>query len=353
VSDRLVVHGLHAGHEAGWTAFVQAHPAATLYHSLAWRDFLVDVFGHRPEYLIAEEDGRTRGVLPLFEVRLPGFGTKLISLPYDLGSGGALAAASAVERALVRRAIDLARERRVGYLELRYGDPRPALEPLELARSEPVLLSEMALDDEAAVQQRISADHRKAVRKAALRGVVVRPAETKRDYLAFYDVYLRVFRHFGTPPYGPRYFTRLWERFHDTGRVQVFLAETSGRCLGGLVLFSWQRHLVSKFAACLPEAVPLRAYAALYARAIEHGLASGARRLSWGTSSRAQTGLVEFKERWGATTRPVVLYGLSVRQRIPDVASYYDSNGLARQVWRRLPLSWTRVGGAILNRWYC
>jgi predicted N-acyltransferase len=274
-------------------------------------------------------------------------------LPYDIGSGGALAADAMVEQALVKHAMALARELNVDYLELRHGSGRPALAALGLRTQEPVLISDMTLESEKAVQAKIASDHRKAVRKAATRGVSVRLAESAADYKAFYDVYLRVFRDFGTPPYHERYFTALWERVHPGGGVCLILAEHEGRCVGGLTMFCWQHALVSKFAACLPEAVPLRAYAALYWRAIEFGLANGYRRLSWGTSSRDQAGLIEFKERWGATTQPVVLYDFDVRGKAPDIASYYDSGGVARKVWRKLPLGLTRAGGAVLNRWFC
>jgi FemAB-related protein (PEP-CTERM system-associated) len=339
--------------DAEWTSFVEAHPDAALYHTLPWRNFIADVFGHAPRYMVAHEGDRLAGILPLFHVRVPVLGSKLISLPYDIGSGGALVTAAAAEEALAREAITLARELNVDYLELRHGSDRPALAPLSLRTQTPVLISDMVLDGETAVQARIASDHRKAVRKATSRGVTVRQAVTLEDYRAFYDVYLRVFRDFGTPPYHARYFTELWKRFQSGGAARLFLADTGGRCVGGLMMFCWQRSLVSKFAACLPEAVPLRAYAALYWRAIEFGLANGYRRLSWGTSSRDQTGLIEFKERWGATTQPAVLYDLDVRGRAPDLASYYDSGGLARKVWRRLPLGITRAGGAVLNRWFC
>ena len=68
-------------------AFVRAHPGATLYHTLQWRDLIRDVFGHRPEYLVAAADGQIRGVLPLFHVTLPMVGAKLIlaALRHRLG----------------------------------------------------------------------------------------------------------------------------------------------------------------------------------------------------------------------------------------------------------------------------
>lgn len=347
------VRELREADTASWTDFVAQHPTANLYHTLLWREVITEVFGHQPIYLIAEREADVCGVLPMFLVKAPLLGSKLISLPYDIGSGGALAGDDEAERAIVEHAISLARKLRVTYLELRCGSERRALTPLGLQRSEPVLISEMDLDGEAAVWARLKEDHRKAIRKAEKRGVTIREAESLADYRAFYEIYLQVFRAFGTPPYGANYFPVVWRRLQPSRAVRLLLAFNGPRCVGGLLLFCWGQNLVSKFAACLPEAVPLRAYVALYWRAIQLGLESGYRRLSWGTSSRDQKGLIEFKERWGAYTRPAVFYDLSVKSSIPPIEKYYSSNGLTRRAWRHLPLSITRVGGRILNHWFC
>jgi CelD/BcsL family acetyltransferase involved in cellulose biosynthesis len=48
-----------------WDAFVDGHPHATGYHVWAWRGVFIRAFGHEPIYLIARQDGRIVGVLPL------------------------------------------------------------------------------------------------------------------------------------------------------------------------------------------------------------------------------------------------------------------------------------------------
>jgi len=352
-TSALTVRELTAENAERWTRFVGAHPEANLYHTVLWRDVIQEAFAHHPVYLLCEQGNEVRGVLPMFLVKFPLLGSKLISIPYDIGSGGALAVDQVSERALVERAMAMARALSANYLELRCGTERQALDGLGLQRSEPVLISEMELDDEASVWARMKEDHRKAIRKAKNRGITIREAEHLDEFRAFYEIYLRAFRTFGTPPYGANYFPIVWQRLHASGAVRLLLAHAGERCVGGLLLFCRGKNLVSKFAACLPEAVPLRAYVALYWRAIELGLELGYRRLSWGTSSRDQAGLIEFKERWGAHTRPAVLYAMPVKTRVPSLEAYYDSDGLARRLWRKLPLPATRVMGGLLNRWFC
>jgi lipid II:glycine glycyltransferase (peptidoglycan interpeptide bridge formation enzyme) len=231
--------------------------------------------------------------------------------------------------------------------------PKPALDALAMVRTEPVILSEMILEAGRDPWKFVSSDNRQSVRKAEKRGVTVRDAKGLPDYEAFYRVYTRAFRDFGTPPYGRRYFPAVHRLLHDQRLVRLFMAEAEGRVVGGLLLFCWGGYYVSKFAAVLPDAVPLRAFAALYARAINCAVEEGARRLSWGTSSASQAGLIEFKERWGARSHPASVYCLPLRKVPPPLERYYDDSGLARRVWRRLPLGATVALGGLLNRWFC
>jgi len=353
---RPEIRALKTGQESAYEAFVAGRPESNLYHRLAWRDLLCAVFRHSAEYLVAWRGDVICGVLPLFRVRVPGLpllGSKLLSLPYDIGSGGPLADDAASARALVQVAVDRARTSRVSYLELRVGRPVPWLTEMGFRSSQPALTSEMTLGDAESVWSHVSKDHRKAMRKACRRGVAVREGTTRADFERFYEVYCRAFLAFGTPPYPARYFRELHARLASRGAVRLLLAEAQGRTLGGLIFFQAGGNLVSKFAASLAEGQALRVYPALYGRCIELALEAGCQRLSWGTSAPSQTGLIAFKERWGAHTSPVLAYSLSVAKPAPDLARYYDSEGWPQRAWRHLPLPITQWLGGPLNRWFC
>jgi len=353
-TSTVSVRQIASNDTARWEEFLAKSAGANLYHTPAWRDVVAECFRHTPVYLLSERANQVTGVLPLFLIRNPFLGCKLISMPYDIGSGGAIAADHESERALVAQAVVIARDYGAKFIELRPSRPQPVLAELGFRHSEPVIISDMELGaGETAVWERVSKDHMKAIRKAKTRGVEVRVANTRRDFHDFYAVYLEVFRAFGTPPYGSRYFELLHDKLHPSAAVKLFTAHVDGRCVGGLQLFCWGKNLVSKFAACLPEAVPLRAYPALYAAAIEFGVTAKYETLSWGTSSRAQKGLIEFKEGWGATSRAAQIYSMPIRGAAPDLEKYYDGDALPQRVWRKLPLSWTRVMGQPLNRWFC
>jgi len=102
-----------------------------------------------------------------------------------------------------------------------------------------------------------------------------------------------------------------------------------------------------------PEAVDLRAYAALYWAAIQQAAERGHPDVNWGSSAPKQTGLIDFKERWGGASQPVHFHDLPLRGAPPDIESYYDDSGLARRAWKKLPIPLTALLGGPLNRWFC
>lgn len=347
------VRTLETSDDAAWEQFARKCPDATLYQTPRWCAFIADVFGHRAHHLVAERDSEISGVLPLFLAATPIVGKRLISLPYDVSSGGPLAKDVAAGLALVTEAIRLATERKVDYLELRVARDAPALDALGLIREDLVLTSILPLRGAEATWRAVSANNLESVRVASRRGVVIKSAETLSDFLAFYDVYLRVFRDFGTPPYPRHYFIELHKRFRAEGAAQVLLASLNGRIVGGELCFFFGGTLVSKFIVALKEVIPLRAYPALYGATIDLGLQLGAHTLNWGASGKSQKGLIEFKRRWGSESSVGVRYSLAVRRPAPDLEKYFDSSGLERRAWRHLPVGITARLGGVLNRWFC
>lgn len=67
-----------------WDAFVQAHPFGWVTHLSAWKRLLEAAFPHiRGHYLaLVDQDGNIQAGLPIFEVRGPLRGTRLVSIPH-------------------------------------------------------------------------------------------------------------------------------------------------------------------------------------------------------------------------------------------------------------------------------
>ena len=109
---------------------------APLSRDPAWLPVLRHAFGHEVYALEAVDGERTCGFLPLAYVRSLLFGRFLVSLPY-LNTNGVLADDADARDRLIDRAVRLADELRVRYLELRHEQKaeHPALTGAWPARS--------------------------------------------------------------------------------------------------------------------------------------------------------------------------------------------------------------------------
>lgn len=86
----IEVSALTPALESAYSAFVDQQAHRTIYHTLAFRQFLAQALGATPQYLIAHEDTRIVGVLPCFEATHTQHGKVLNSLPWYGSHGGCL-----------------------------------------------------------------------------------------------------------------------------------------------------------------------------------------------------------------------------------------------------------------------
>ena len=100
---------------ARWDAYVHRAAGATFCHLSGWQRVIERTWQHRNHSLHAERGGQITGVLPLFHVRSPLFGSMLISTPNAV-YGGVVADDAETRLALLERASQLARELAVDFL---------------------------------------------------------------------------------------------------------------------------------------------------------------------------------------------------------------------------------------------
>ncbi|HEY9204667.1 MAG TPA: hypothetical protein VIO58_02005, partial [Candidatus Methanoperedens sp.] len=112
------IYELKKEDEKAWDEYVFNHSNSTFYHQLGWKNVVEKSYRHKPYYLIAKENNKIKGVLPLFLMESKIFGKKLVSVPYAPYSG-ALADNEYIESALVEKAEKIMKMCDADYLELR------------------------------------------------------------------------------------------------------------------------------------------------------------------------------------------------------------------------------------------
>lgn len=349
-------------HDARWLAFVADHPRATIFHHPAWLGVLREAFGYRAHHLACEDEhGQLLGVLPLLAQRGLVSGSRLSSLPRS-PVGGPLARDAASTRALLQAAIDSLNGQRGAHLQLKVessalDDLVPGLVgtrfrptyvlPLPSA-GEPLVIGD------AAHRERI----KRAVKKAARNGVIVRSAEGAVDLRAWYTLYLETMRSHAVPPRPYRFFEIAWSVLRPLGLLRLLLAEQHGttapRLLAGCLNFQFGPTVFYGFGGSRAVDLELRPNDAIHWRAIQDAQGEGYSAYDFGEVSTGNAGLATYKAKWGSEQRWLYRYYHPAPRELEIglLESETRPMRMAQAVWRHLPLGITELASDWIHRYF-
>ena len=323
-------------------SFVRQTEGAKLCHLPAWTAMVERVFGHKGHYLVAREQGRICGVLPLTQVRSRWFGNRLISQPFS-DYGGPVVTSEAARDALYRRAVEIAQESGCESLELR----NTVALPYELhARTDKISMCLPLAANPEQVWKELRHKTRNRVRKAQGAGLTV--VSGGPELLnEFYRTWTIRMHELGTPCYPRKLFTGLLETFPDL--ATIFLARLDSVTTAGLFAYAFKGWVQSCWGAALREYDEIGPNYVLNWAAIEHYCHAGMKWFDFGRST-VGSGQHTFKERWGAS--PIDLcwqywtpYGEQPALARPDDPKYRRKV----QLWKRMPLWASRVIGPLIS----
>lgn len=327
-----------------WEPFVaRLGPVPLSYHP-SWPSILQGGLGHVPYTLEAVEGDELRGILPLAFVRGLLFGRFLVGLPY-LNYGGVLADDTEAASRLVDRALGLASELDVRYLELRH--ERPVNHPGLTGQAGTKVHMRLPLPSQSKeLWKKLSPKVRNQVRKGQKSGLeVVWGGEERLS--DFYHVFSTNMRDLGTPVFSRRLFQAIVRQF--PGRGEFCIVRADGRpAAAALLLHGWGVSEVPS-ASSLRRYNPSCANMLLYWNLLERAVGRAQAAFDFGRSSPGSN-TYQFKKQWGAAPHPAHwqyhLRSGSVSDMRPDNPRYQR---LVR-LWRKLPVPLTRWIGPPIVR---
>jgi len=338
----LHVRQAQDGDESRWEAFVELCPEATFFHRFGWKRLLAKVLHHRTHYLLAEQDGRLAGVLPLVEVRSLLFGHSLVSLPYCT-YGGAACMTPAARQALHRAAAELAQECKVEYLEMRNLRVR---EPHWPRQDLYVTFRKEILPEVEANMLAIPRKQRAMVRKGIKAGMTSVVERSTRNFCALYSNNMQ--RH-GTPPLPQRYFDLLREEFGRDCQVLTVM-DRYGEPVSSVLSFYFRDEVLPYYAGDVSAAREMAANDFKYWELMRRACEQGCRVFDYGRSKRG-TGSFDFKKNWGFEAEPLQYeFKLLRRPRVPQNNPLNPKYRLFIKAWRALPAPIASFLGARLAR---
>jgi FemAB-related protein (PEP-CTERM system-associated) len=327
-----------------WDAYVGGSATASLYHLHGWKEVIEQTFGHRTMYLAARSRSSALvGVLPLTELKSRLFGRMVVSLPF-FNYGGICAGDDAARSTLLSAAIDLARDRRADFLELRHESP--------LSLDTPVKTTKVAMrlelpESSQKLWQGIGSKLRNQVQRPKKDSMtsVVGGSELIDD---FYSVFAANMRDLGTPVYSKAFFRNIMRRFPDRTWIAAVYKDRMPIASGFLAGFRDQLEI--PWASSLRQFNRSSPNMLMYWSCLEFACDQGYRIFDFGRSTTGG-GTFRFKEQWGA--RPHQLYWhywLPDGRPLPEVNPANPKYQAAIAVWRRLPLGITcRLGPSIVK----
>jgi serine/alanine adding enzyme len=334
-----------AGRVAALTAFVRRSAAdVPLSKHPLWLDVLQTGLGHEVYAVEAIASSGTVGYLPLAFVSSMLFGRFLVSLPY-LNTNGVVAQSADVQAELITRAVTLADELDVRYLELRH--EAPIIHPALNASLTSKVHMRMALPKTGEqLWKGFDSKVRNQVRKGEKGGFTVQwGADELLD--GFHDVLAENMRDLGSPVYGKGLFSAILATFPDNAEI-CLVRDGAKPVAAALLLHGWgitEVPTASSLKQYNPSNVNMLMYHHLLRRAVERSQ----RVFDFGRST-TDGNTFKFKKQWGAEPHPAnwqyALLSGAVGDMRPDNPRYQR----AIRLWQRLPVGLTRRLGPLIVR---
>jgi serine/alanine adding enzyme len=324
--------------------YIEKTEGASLYHRYHWSSVIEDCFSHRSHYLVCEmPQGTIRGILPLVHMKSRMFGNFMVSIPF-FNYGGVCADDGESRKLLIGEAVRIARALGVAHMELRQEQPLDNGFPAKTAKVSMRLSLPPTPDD---LWKSFSSKLRSQVRRPQKSGMTVRVGR-EEELESFYSVFSACMRDLGTPVLPKNFLRAILERFADSTWICSVYREGVPMASGFLCAF--KDRLEIPWGASLRRFNSLSPNMLLYWGCLEFACNRGYRVFDFGRSTVGE-GTYRFKEQWGAVQYPMNWhYWLPGGGPLPEISPVNPKYRLAIGIWKRLPVSLTRVLGPRIVR---
>ncbi|MGQ0665550.1 MAG: FemAB family XrtA/PEP-CTERM system-associated protein [Nitrospiraceae bacterium] len=328
---------------AKWEDYVKRSSASNYYHQLGWKNVIEKSFGHKTHYLLCEEGDQIKGIFPLVHLKSLLFGNFLVSMPY-FNYGGICADSIDVHHQLLHEAVRIAQRENAHHIEVR--DSRVLDYGWRMKTAKVAMRLELrASADE--LWHALPSKLRSQVRRSSREGISCRIGRME-ELDSFYKVFCIRMRELGTPVYPKYFFENILNEFRETTWICSVYMGTRPVAAGFVA--------GSRDTMEIPWAASMSAYnhlspnMLLYWSALKFACENGYSIFDFGRSSPGE-GTYKFKEQWGAKAHPLFwYYWMEDEGELPQLNPKNPKYRMAIEVWKRLPVSLTRlIGPAIVK----
>ena len=303
-----------------YARFLLKDEKSLFYLSLRYKLFLEMLLSCESRYLIAkDQEGGIVGAFPLMISKKGKFGRIGNSLPYFGSNGSAIVDQSisfddqsAVRRLLLEGAEKCCENAGCGAQTIVTSPFERSWERDESSVTYDFLdkrigqitpLPESGADLEDRLMSIFQNPRPRNIRKAINSSVSFRCSYSEDDMKFLYRTHKENISGVGGVSKDESFFSLVPEVF-DREDYRVYVAEKEGKRVAALLLFYFNRTVEYFTPAVVPEARSLQPSALIIFEAMKDAITAGYRFWNWGGTWLAQTGVYDFKKRWGAVDHP-------------------------------------------------
>lgn len=292
-----------------YETYIKHCQRALFYYSLSYKKFLESLLGCQAHYLIAKEQGRICGILPLMVVE-GRFGKIVNSLPFYGSNGGALYDNSKTFISLSTAYLSFLEENHIAAATL-ISNP---LSTLNLEESEAKLYDFQdhrigqwtPLKDKNALIESLDSSARRNIRKAQKEGIIVEVENHAVEFLK--DVHQENMKSIGGLAKTEKFFSLFPSYFTADAEYKIYMAKKGGKRVAALLVFYYNRVVEYFTPVILEEHRSDQPLALLIFHAMQEAMDLGYQWWNWGGTWLTQDSVYKFKKKWGSIDKPYTYY---------------------------------------------
>lgn len=333
-----------------WDSFIHLHSHASPYHFFAWGAAIAQAYGHKSYFLMAKQEGRLVGVLPLIHLKLTLLVNELIALPFcDVGN--CLSVDGNVEKKLLEETQRLSKQLKIQNIQLRgqllNGSNYSSFTQLETNKVRMLLCLPESSDT---LFKTFKPKLRSQIRKAEKNRIYFRWAG-QDGVDSFYSIFCNNMRELGSPVHSRKLFSAVMEHYGE--RARIGLTEYEGKCISAGLILSTEQQTSIPWASSLRDFNHLAPNMLLYWNFLKFAADNGRKLLDFGRSTENE-GTFRFKKQWGAEPFPLAWYSSSPVTLVQSVSKAHDkisARERAASLWKKLPISIANILGPQLRKY--
>jgi len=344
----MTVYTIDPVNDKRWGEFLEKYPAASIFHTPEWLEALRRTYGYNPVAFTTSPLGcsLTNGI-PFCGISSWLGGRRLVSLPFS-DHCAPLAEDSEELASLLASLRESVDREKWKCAEIRATDSLSS-SCEEFEESESFFLHKLdlrpCLDDifhnfhKACVQRKIQ--------RAMREGLAQETGKSEPLLAQFYRLLLMTRRRHGVPPQPHAWFRNLIACLGD--KVRIRIVSKDGNPVAGILTLQFKQTLVYKYGCSDERFNQLGGMQMLFWKAIEDAKADQLTELDMGRSDCANSGLVTFKDRWGAT-RTRLTYLRYPRARFGSVRTATQGS-ISKRIFACMPDGLLTATGRVLYKY--